>query len=143
MFKNGFKRKGEVWHKDYEEIIAILVVGKSHQTGQFGHIFGGFIKEIMEPNQDINKYEFKHFFMTLSDYEPQVEVRSTFNLANDSFLGNERELKIAMYIEKYVLTFFEKVKTNDLLKKEILTNKILRAHTTAIAMDYLGIPFVQ
>jgi hypothetical protein len=143
MFKNGFRRKGEVWYKEYEEIIAIFSVGKSEQTGQFGHIFGGFIRAIMEPNQDVSKDVFKHFYMTLSDYEPQIEVRATFNLSNDSFFGNERELKIEKYTEKYILPFFERIKSVELLKEEILKNRVLRAHTKLIAMNFLGVPIGQ
>jgi hypothetical protein len=143
MFMHGFMRKGEVWYKEYEEIIAILAVGKSEQTGQFGHIFGGFIKAIMEPNQDVSKDVFKHFFMTLSDYEPTDEVRATFNLANDSYSGNERELKIEMYIEKFVLPFFERINSIQLLKEEILDNRILKAQTKLKAMNFLEIPIGQ
>ncbi|MCU0322555.1 MAG: hypothetical protein MUE72_09075 [Chitinophagaceae bacterium] len=143
LFEQGLKRKGEVWFKMFEEIIVIFTVGKSHQTGQFGHIFGGFIKEIMDPYQDIAKYELKHFYMTLSDYEPQIEVRATFNLSNESFSLNEREQKIENYIIKYVMPFFERVKSIELLKEEILKDRILRAHTKAIAMDFLGIPIGQ
>lgn len=143
MVKKGFMRKGEVWYKEYNEIIVIFAVGKSEQTGQFGHIFGGFIKSIMEPNQDVSKDVFKHFYMTLSDYEPQVDVRATFNLANDSFSGQERELKIEMYIDKYILPFFERIKSVELLKEEILKNNILKAHTKLKAMNLLNIPVRQ
>lgn len=138
MFGKGFKRKGEVWFKEFEEIFVIFSVGKSEQTGQFGHVFGGFIKEIMD--HDISQDVFKHFYMTLSDYEPQIEVRATFNLANDSYSGNEREIKIESYIEQYILPFFEKTKTLELLKGEILKDRVLRAHTKLVAMNFLGIP---
>jgi hypothetical protein len=118
-----------------QESIAIVILGAGVRRGALDN--GEY------QNQDVSKDVFKHFYMTLSDYEPQIEVRATFNLSNDSFFGNERELKIEKYTEKYILPFFERIKSVELLKEEILKNRVLRAHTKLIAMNFLGVPIGQ
>jgi Domain of unknown function (DUF4304) len=112
----GFIRKKETYYLNYPEFIVFFVLLKSEWGGQYGSAMGCMYKELLKEKTEFPRFTKGHIRYSPSHFVDEDLLKRVFDLENNEFKGEERELLIKEIIELYVLPFLKEISTVEGLK---------------------------
>jgi hypothetical protein len=122
----GFLRKKDIWYCFTPECICYFGLRKSEFGGFYDAGIGCFLKEIYTEKDEYPKPGKRHLFYPLEDFVGRDLLRNTFDLENQEFSNDERELLIADLLNKYVIPFLSEISTKDGIKRAMYKYKDLK-----------------
>jgi len=102
---HGFCRKKDTYYLSTDECICFFSIGKSSLGGNYDHMMGCFLKELMIDKDDFPKYNMNHLKFSLRELANRKIVKQVFDFENHAYKNEEREKVIKDLIEKKTLPF--------------------------------------
>jgi len=103
----GFIRKKDVYYQDHSDLIVAFAVGKAEGAGHYSSVMGCFYKQLLEQKTTFPKFFKSQLRYCLDDFVDEDLVNRVFDLENNEFKGDERELLIKEFVELYVIPFLK------------------------------------
>jgi len=117
MKPNGFVKKKDTWYFHSDECITFLCIGKSPYGGYYGEVLGCFLKEIYIDKEAFPKYHKCNLKYGIAKIISNKDlIKKVFDLENNEFKVNEREVILKELIENYALPFLKDISTKDCIK---------------------------
>lgn len=136
---HGFVKNKDTYYLDSKECICFLSIGKSPFGGHYDHVLGGFVKEINEEKGNFPKFNKSHLKYSLRELANPDIVKEVFDLENNKFVNNERELIIEDLIVNYAIPFLKDISSKSGIKNALNKYENLQYSTTLKLKKHLGI----
>ncbi len=119
--KVGFHKNKNTWYFYSYECICFFTIEKApHGSGYFGHLLGCFLRELRNDLEEFPKYYEKDLGYNLSEIIGKEIPKNAFDLLNNKFISNERELVITELFENYIIVFLKEVSSKEGIKEAII-----------------------
>ena len=139
----GYVRKKDTYYRDHAEFIVCYAVGKSQWGGQYGSTMGCFYKAILKKKKEFPEFYQAHVRFSLQNFVDEGLVKRVFDLENNEFKDEEREVLMKEFVELYVIPFLNEISTVEGLRMAMDKYKDLRYSTRTSIREALGLPEID
>ena len=121
----GYIKKGDTWYLHTEECICFFVLEKSPFAGRYEDLMGCFVKKIFQSTDKFPPYYKKNLGYNLDQFIGKDKARNMFDLENQKYSNDKRELEIKEVLVSFILPFLKDVSSEKGILKSIKKYKDL------------------
>lgn len=141
LFKNhGFIRKRTCWYRTTEECISFFDIGKSPFGGQYEHVLGCFVKPLINSEKEFPEYYKAHLKFSIAQLGANSCSLQAFDLEDQHYQSNEREVILSNLITEYALPFLELISSKKGILEAVNRYPKLRYWINLSLKEHLKIP---